>query len=201
MLKDANLTLRISVDGKQKSGKKGASAIDENYIINGCINKSIKHQELLYKKYFGYVMAICMAYCSDKTIAEEVVNDTFMKVFDSIESYDKKHPFKIWLRRIAINCSIDELRKSKKHMNHLDIAAPITGLPSTDFIDNLTVQEIYQMLGELPEILRLVFNLYEVEGYAHKEIAEVLDIGESSSRTYLARAKKLLRSIASKHWK
>ncbi|MEM9361892.1 MAG: RNA polymerase sigma factor [Bacteroidota bacterium] len=199
--KDINITLPIPIEEKQKSKEKKESTVDETDIIEGCKSRSIKYQELLYKKYYGYVIAICLAYCKDKDIAKEVVNDIFMKVFDNIQSYDPMQPFKGWLRRIAVNSSIDELRKNKKHMNHLNIAEPATELPSIDLVDNLTVDEIYQFLSQLPEILRIVFNLYEVEGYSHKEIANLIGIGESSSRTYLARAKKNLRSIASKHWK
>ncbi|MEM1259474.1 MAG: RNA polymerase sigma factor [Bacteroidota bacterium] len=199
--KDINIAVPIPIEGKQKSKQNAESTNTETEIIDGCKKKSVKHQELLYKKYYGYIMAVCLAYCKDKNVAQEVVNDVFIKVFDSIASYDIGLPFKGWLRRIAINCSIDELRKNKKFMNHLDIAQPTLELPSTDLVDSLTVQEIYHMLGKLPEILRIVFNLYEVEGYKHKEIADLLDIGESSSRTYLARAKTSLRSIASEHWK
>ncbi len=198
--KDIHIALPIPIEKKQKSKEKKESTHSETDIIEGCKTKSIKFQELLYKKYYGYVMAICLAYCKDKNIAQEVVNDIFMKVFDNIYNYNPILPFKGWLRRIAINSSIDELRKNKKHLNHLNIAEPTAELPSIDLVDHLAVHEIYQFLSQLPEVLRIVFNLYEIEGYSHKEIADLMGIGESSSRTYLTRAKENLRSIVSKHW-
>ncbi|MEO1487456.1 MAG: RNA polymerase sigma factor [Bacteroidota bacterium] len=199
MPKDNKLVLKLPITkGKGEDLKANPDNVEID-IIYECARKSKKHQELLYKKFYGYVMAICMAYCSDRTIAQEVVDDTFIKVFESINSYDSNRPFKSWLRRIAVNCAIDELRRNKKHMNHLDITEYNGELPNVDLVDTLTVQDIHKMLSELPELLKVVFNLYEIEGYSHREIAKLLDIGESSSRTYLVRAKKQLRRLALKY--
>lgn len=173
---------------------------EEAELISGCLRGSNKHQERLYKKYYGYVMAISLSYCANRDTASEVVDDTFMKVFDFLHAYDPKQPFKAWLRRITINCAIDELRRNKKHMNHLDVTEYPVGLPSVALIDTLAVADIYTIIGQLPDVLRTVFNLYEVEGYSHKEIAALLEIGESSSRTYLARAKERLRNIVKRHF-
>ncbi|MBC8769648.1 RNA polymerase sigma factor [Arenibacter algicola] len=174
---------------------------EETKLISGCISKIGKDQERLYKKYYGYVMAIGMAYCTNKDIAREVVDDTFIKIFDSIESFDHKQSFKGWIRKITINCAIDEFRRNKKHLYHLDVSDCSRDLPAVELLDNLDIDDIYQLLGELPEMLRTVFNLYEIEGYDHKEISELMGIGESSSRTYLARAKERLRGLVTRHFK
>ncbi len=169
-------------------------------IVAGCIKKSEKHQELLYKKYFGYVMSICQSYSTDRSIVMEIINDCFMKVFDSINRYDHHQPFKGWLRRIAINTAIDYYRKNQKHMNHLDIMETTSESPATAMVDQLTVDDIYKLINQLPNVLKMVFTLYEVEGYSHQEIARSLAISESSSRTYLMRAKNKLRELVKRHF-
>lgn len=169
-------------------------------LIMGCANNSERHQELFYKKYYGYVMAISMAYCGHFELASEVTDDSFMKFFGSISKYDKTQPLKAWLRRITINTAIDHYRRNRNHLYNMDITEPSIEPMSQLVIDELEVEDIYRLISELPEPLRMVFNLYEIEGYSHKEIAQLMDIGESSSRTYLTRAKLKLRQLVNKHF-
>ena len=173
---------------------------EENRIIEGCAIKSEKHQEMLYKLYYGYVMAISLTYCTDRCVAQEITDDSFMKVFNSIDKFNNKLPFKAWLRRITVNTAIDNYRRNKKHMNHLDISESSIGLPTADMIDQLTIDDIDKLIGQLPDVLKMVFNLYEIEGYDHQEIARSLNISESSSRTYLMRAKIKLGKLVKKHF-
>lgn len=172
---------------------------EEKIIILGCVQKEQKKQELLYKKYFGYAMTISLSYCSNREEAREIVDDTFMKVFDSISTFDLNKPFKGWFRKITINTAIDTLRKNKKFMNHLDIHENMNPIPSIEMVDQLTIEDIYNMIARLPDVLKVVFNLYEIEGFTHKEISTLLNIPESSSRTYLTRAKLRLREIINKN--
>ena len=163
-------------------------------IIVGCRENDPDSQKKLYKKYYGYVMAVALTYCAARDDADEVVNDCFMKVFDHIKSFDTSRPFKPWLRRIAVNTSIDKARANKRFRNHVGIENN-PQVSQYDVESDLNAKQIYKMLNRLPELLRFVFNMYEIEGYSHREIAEKLDIAESSSRTYLARAKSQLREI------
>ena len=167
----------------------------EGKILDGCRKKSLKHQEKLYKAYYGYVMAIALSYISDQDLAREMTNDTFLKVFKSIHRYDSNYPFKTWLRKITVNTAIDYYRKYKKNTRHLEIKEANPTFVTSGSIGELTVKEIYKMIDTLPQTLRMVFNLYEIEGYKHEEIASRLGISESSSRTYLTRAKEKLRSM------
>lgn len=173
---------------------------DEMELILGCIQKKREDQELLYKKYYGYVMAIGLIYGSNREMAQEIVDDVFMKVFDAIRSFELNQSFKGWLRRITINTAIDHLRRDKRFSNHLDLSEHGHGTPSLDVVDTLVVEDIHRLIAALPDALKMVFNLYEVEGYSHREIADMLDISESSSRTYLARAKERLRGLVTKHF-
>lgn len=172
---------------------------EEAEIILGCVRKIERNQELLYKRYYGYVMSISLSYSSNREIAQEIVDDTFMKVFDSIKSFDTTQPFKGWLRKITINTAIDHLRKNKKFTHHLDLYEYTNEVPSIETIDQLAINDIHKLIANLPDILRVVFNLYEIEGYSHKEIAALINIAESSSRTYLTRAKDRLRELVVKY--
>lgn len=172
---------------------------EEVKIILGCIKKQKINQELLYKKYYGYVMAISLSYSPNREIAQEITDDTFMKVFHSIKTFDTSKPFKGWLRKITVNTAIDFLRKNKKFMHHLDLQEHRNEIPPTESIDQLTIDDIHKLIANLPDTLRVVFNLYEIEGYTHQEISKRINIAESSSRTYLARAKEKLRELVTKH--
>ena len=173
---------------------------EEREIIAGCAIASEKHQELLYKWYYGYVMAISLSYCTSRDIAQEITHDSFMKIFGSLNKFDEKQALKSWIRKITVNTAIDYYRRNKKHLNHLDVSEYSTEIPSSNIIDQLSIDDIYKIIEELPEMLKVVFNLYEIEGYSHKEIVRLVGIKESSSRTYLMRAKMKLRGLMQKHF-
>ncbi|WP_040670862.1 RNA polymerase sigma factor [Nitritalea halalkaliphila] len=149
--------------------------------------------EQLYKHYYGYAMGIALRYANVKEEAGEIVNDSFMKVFDKLDTYAPQQSFKAWLRRIVINTSIDYYRRSIKYFAVMDIEKAHSETLDPGVLDALSVEDLMQLLRGLPELLRIVFNMYEIEGYSHNEIADTLEIPSSSSRTYLARAKQKLR--------
>lgn len=167
--------------------------------IEGCRRYAEPSQERLYKKFYGYALGVALAYCSKRADAVEVVNDSFMKVFRYIKSYKSSEPFKPWLRKIVVNTAIDKERAGKKFKYHVSLDDVESSSPVT-IESEMNAQQIYKLLNELPELLRFVFNLYEIEGYSHREIAEKLDIAESSSRTYLTRAKTQLRKLYRKNF-
>lgn len=174
--------------------------ISELDLVRKCKAGDLKYQEMLYKQFYAYAMGIGMRYLSNRDDAMEVVNDSFIKVFKGIEFFNESQPFKAWLRRIVVNTSIDCRRKNLKHADQLELDnAVFIGNPA-EIISQLSVKDILKMLDDLPEIHRMVFNLYELDGYNHDEIAAMLNIPVSSSRVYLSRAKeKLRRFLTSKH--
>lgn len=168
---------------------------DLGEIIKGCIRKNEKSQEMLYKRYFGYALKVALIFNSDREYALEIVNDSFLKVFRYITRYDNNIPFKAWLRKIVINTSVDRFRKEKKVFQEEDQQTFIVPDNSPGIITQLTAQDILKLLNLLPDLHRIVFNLYEIEGYSHNEISSLLNIPENSSRVYLARGKKRLREL------
>jgi len=173
--------------------------IAEEDIISNCKTGSLKHQEMLYKRFYGYAMGISLRYCFSREDAVEVVNDAFIKVFNSINSYADDKPFKPWLRSIVVNTAIDRRRKDLKHQLNTDLenAGTLVNYASTA-IENLNAQDILKLMKTLPAVQLTVFNLYEIDGYSHDEIAQMLALSPSSSRVYLSRAKERLRNILNK---
>lgn len=165
----------------------------EKDLIQEARNRDPRSLERLYKHFYGYAMSVALRYSSNKEEACEIVNDSFMKVFDKIDQYTTDNSFKGWLRRILINTSVDYYRKNLKYMGALDIEKCDAETHHPSVVDELSREDILMLLRELPEILRIIFNMYEIEGYRHDEIAAKLNIPSSTCRTYLARAKEKLR--------
>jgi len=171
----------------------GNDSIDE--IIQGCLQKKEKSQEMLYKRFFGYALRVALIHNRNRDNALEIVNDSFAKVFSQIRRYDTSMPFKSWLSKIVINTSIDKFRKNNWSNNISLQEAFLVPDNSPGIVAQITANDILRLLNRLPDNQRLVFSLYEIEGYSHNEISFLLRIPENSSRVYLARAKKRLREL------
>lgn len=171
-------------------------------IITGCRKGNVLQQELLYKHFYGYALSICRLYTYSNDDAVSILNDSFLKVFSSInkKGYNNNIPFKNWLRRILINTAIDSYRKNSKHYYHLEIENDELAYADSNVIDDLTFKDILKLLDQLPEMHRIVFNLYEIQGFNHSEISKKLAVTESTSRVFLTRAKKKLRILIDKNF-
>lgn len=170
--------------------------VSEQDHIERCKAGDAKSQEWLYKSFFSYSMGVSLRYLNNRDDSMEVVNDSFIKVFKAIQFFNESQPFKAWLRRIVINTAIDHRRKNLKHANQADIDdAVYVGRPA-EAVENLSVKDILSLIKGLPEMHKMVFNMYEIDGYSHEEIGSILNIPVSSSRVYLSRAKERLR----KNW-
>lgn len=169
-------------------------------LIAGGLEGKLYFREALYKRYFSYAMSIAVRYAGDRNEAIEVVNDSFMKVLDKLGDYNVDKPFKSWYGRIVVNTAIDGFRKKKK--DDILMSSDNTVYEDTkdpDIEMKLTVNDILALFSHLPEIYKLTFNLYEIEGYDHKEIGQMLGVSSSTSRSNLSRAKKMLRQLYNKH--
>jgi len=177
------------------------------WAINACArNNDERAKELIYRKLYGYINAVISRYVKDIHDTEELVNETFIKAFKAIhicsltdieESKVEKF-FYGWIGRIAANLSIDHLRSKKRlRMKDDNVSEDELKKVYVSPVNNLEVQDILKLLGQLPDVQRIIFNLYEVEGFSHQEIAQQLKIPESTSRTYLTRAKQKLRLLYS----
>lgn len=165
--------------------------------LKDVLKKSVKAKKRLYKKYYAYGMSITMRYAESRDEAAQLFNDAFMKVFTNITSYDMNRPFKPWLRRVIINTAINHFHKVHKDHNKLQSIQKMNeGLRVDEAItSSIAYDELIEMVQQLTPAYRTVFNLYVIEGYKHREIAEKLDISVGTSKSNLSKAKRNLRSI------
>jgi|GEM_PF-249885 len=172
-------------------------------ILSGRGSLTHQQEEQLYGLYWGKLMGLARRYVVDRETAREVVNDSFIKAFDGFGDFrgdDAERPaaFRAWLTRITINTAIDRLRKQRTTPESVSIDQ-LENHPTVEMDDRLQVEDILGLLEQLPVMQRIIFNLYELEGYKHTEIAELLEIPASSSRVYLTKAKQELRALYTKH--
>ena len=161
-----------------------------------------RSQSFLYKKFYGYLMAVALRYVKEEMEAEDVVNESFVKIFRKITEFTyesdeliAEKTFKSWIARITVNTSIDKLRARKEVDSLEDVSAHDMASHAVMVSTRLEEQDIMKLLYQLPDIQRSIFNLYEIEGYSHQEIGQMLNVPESTSRTYLTRAKSRLRKL------
>jgi RNA polymerase sigma-70 factor (ECF subfamily) len=144
------------------------------------------------------MMSVCRQYVKNNDIAEEVLLTGFMKVFKYLHTYSGEGSFEGWIRRIMVNESISQLRKEKQ-LFFKDESAIENSMDHVAYIETgLEVDEIQKLIDSLPDGYRTVFVLYAVEGYKHSEIAELLQISESTSKSQLFKARKMLQSLINK---
>ena len=161
-------------------------------LIKGCCKGNLRFQELLYRRFYAFAMSVCIRYTTSRDDALEILNDGFMKVFDNISKYDQERPFKSWFRKILVNTALDRFRAGKRFRISTDIEeVEVAGEPELNRW--MEAEEILLLLSGLPELYRVIFNLHEVEGYSHEEIAGMLDIAPGTSRSHLSRARMMLR--------
>lgn len=170
-------------------------------IVKGCRKRRRDSQKKLYKMFYAYGMSITLRYADSRGQAAEILNDAFMKVFSNINKYDINRPFKPWLRQIIVNTAINNFHKTKneRHMEELEMADEEMSRQEK-IISGISYEEIIEMVQQLSPAYRTVFNLYVIEGFKHREIAEMLDISIGTSKSNLAKAKRNLQSILEKNF-
>lgn len=171
-------------------------------IVGGCLRGERKSQEAFFKQFYGKMLAVSYRYISDKDAAQDVLQDGFIKVFDKLEGFDFSGSLEGWIRRIIVNTAIDAIRKSKKN--------PFLSDQDTDFkqevfdqmvekekleLTSLKAEVAIEAISKLSPAYRAVFNLFVLEEYSHKEIAEILGINQGTSKSNLSKAKMNLQRI------
>lgn len=172
---------------------------DLQSVIKRCSRGDRKAQEHLFRMYYGFLMGIAMRYSGKTENASEIVNDSFLKIFSKIESHNCENSFKAWIRKITVNTSLDYYRKQQKYEKQVALNTIDNEPENNHLLENINAQEIISLLDKLPAIYRYTFNLYEIEGYSHDEIAGKLSVTPSTSRSNLTRAKKMLRQLIHKN--
>jgi RNA polymerase sigma factor (sigma-70 family) len=166
--------------------------ISETDLLKGCLQNDRKYQKLLYDTYSGKMYAVCLRYMSNTDDAQDILQDGFIKIFKNLERFRNEGSFEGWMRRIFVNTAIEQLRKKKLEV-HLSETAEAIELKAVGAPEKLNEKDLLRIVQELSPGYRTVFNLYVVEGYSHKEIGEILNISEGTSKSQLARARIILQ--------
>ncbi|MDR1160963.1 MAG: sigma-70 family RNA polymerase sigma factor [Tannerellaceae bacterium] len=168
--------------------------MNEQQLIEGCRKGNRLAQKELYDTYSRKMMGVCLRYTNDRETARDLLQDGFVKVYSSIGSYTGNGSFEGWMRKIFVNCALEYLRKSDvlREAIDLDNTTELAN-PDSSVVSTMSANELLTLIGELPAGFRTVFNLFAIEGFSHKEIGELLNITESTSRSQYTRAKQLLQ--------
>ena len=171
-------------------------------LITSCLNKERKAQYELYKQSYSFLMAICRRYANSNYEADDLLNLGFMKILTNLDKYQPKIPFAVWMRRVLINTIIDDHRKNITHNekisyveNHFDSGV---SFELNDAIENLNLEEIKKCIELLPNVSKKVFNLFVVDGFSHKEIADMLKISEGTSKWHVNFSRQKLQELLNK---
>ena len=167
--------------------------IEDNELARLCARGDEKARHELYTRYAAYLFALCIRYVGDKELARDLMHDAMIKIFDTIGKYKPTGSLKAWCSRVTVNLAIDYLRKSRR-MNLVPIEDSQEKIPQPqpEEIEKIPKTELMRMVENLPQAKRVVFNLFCVEGYSHKEIAQLLDIKEKTSSSLLFKAREQL---------
>ena len=165
----------------------------EQELIQGCIREKKKYQKELFRMYAGKMHMVCRRYARYPEEADDILQEGFIKVFDNIARFRAEGSLEGWIRRIMINTALKYYRKScfTKEQAGLEPYHDNGTLP--EVYSQMSEQELLKLIAELPDGYRVVFNLYIIEGYSHKEIGEMLEIAASTSRSQLVKARQVLQ--------
>ena len=168
---------------------------DLEEVIRACRDNDSRAQRILFQQFFGYAKGISLRYSSSMEEAEEILNESFLKVFQHLDRYDINQPFKAWLRTIVVNTAISYYRKNQKF--HGEIGLDNIHEPAVDdsVIDQISADEILALVQQLKPIYRTVFTMHVVDGYQLREIADVLNFNEATVRSHFARARTRLQEL------
>lgn len=165
-------------------------------LFEACKSNNRVAQERLYNLTASNMLAVCMRYASSIYEAEDILQTGYIKVFTQINSFKQQGSFEGWIRRIMVNTAIEFFRKNKKTVPITNIESLHEDIDSGFNMDHLELNDLLILIQELPDGYRMVFNMYVIEGYSHREIAEQLEISESTSKSQLLRARgRLMKKI------
>ncbi|MEQ6119646.1 RNA polymerase sigma factor [Reichenbachiella sp. MALMAid0571] len=167
--------------------------LTDQEILKGCIKGDREAQQMLYAKYAKQMYVVCLRYAKEQQEAEDILQESFIKVFENIKNFRGDSKLVYWIKRIVINTALNAQRSKLYLYPMVDVdslkESQGNDLPVSDF----TMEELMKMINELPSGCKVIFNLYAIEGYKHYEIAKMLDLTEGTSKSQYSRAKYLLR--------
>ncbi len=172
--------------------------LSESDLIQGCIDGNRQMQEVLYKRFSPKMYGVCLRYSGNVEDANDLLQEGFIKVYKNLGKFRGDGSFEGWIRRIFVNTSIEHFRKKVKLYNVTEVQENTIEDIELNILDSLAEKDIISLVNELSPGYKAVFNMHVIEGYSHKEIAEILGITEGTSKSQLARAKGVLKKSLDK---
>ncbi len=168
---------------------------NEDELIQGCLKRDRKAQKQLYDTYSARMYGICYRYVKDPMLAEDVLVTSFTKILEKIDQFKGEGSFEGWIRRIMVNESLTCLRKNRTMYVETDLESAERHPDYANVADHLQAEDLLTLIESLPAGYRIVFNMYAIDGYSHKEIADHLGISENTSKSQLSRARVYLQKL------
>lgn len=171
---------------------------EERELIEACIKGRQKAQEQLYKRFASKMFGLCLRYSSNTMEAEDTLHEGFMKVFLNLEKFQFRGSLEGWIKRIMMNTALRKFREDKYRRHFTESVDAVSDVieDSREYgFQNLTVEETMKMVQQLAPGYKVVFNMYAIEGYSHREIGEMLNISENTSKSQLSRARAILQKM------
>jgi RNA polymerase sigma factor (sigma-70 family) len=164
-------------------------------IINGCLAGNRRDQELLYRRHASKLYAVCLQYSGNNEEARDILQEGFIKIFENLGNYKHEGSFEGWMRRITVNTALEKFRNkgSLYRVDDIDQVPELDAEPDNQDYAGLEAADLLEIIRELPPKYRMVFNLFAIEGYSHKEISEMINISEGTSKSNLSRARTILQ--------
>ncbi|MCB0476620.1 MAG: RNA polymerase sigma factor [Crocinitomicaceae bacterium] len=171
-------------------------SLTEEDIVKGCYDNSPKAQKMLYERFASKMLGVVLRYAKDEDEAYDILQDGFVKVFSKIHSFNMEGSLEGWIRRIMVNTALDQYRKNKKYQKDVKLDDVSFFLEHDDFIvESLAANDLMKIINAMPRGYRIVFNMFAVEGYSHKEIADKLGVSENTSKSQYSRARQFVKKI------
>jgi RNA polymerase sigma-70 factor (ECF subfamily) len=167
--------------------------LSESDLIKGCKKGNIKSQQALYDRFAGRMFAVCQRYIVGQQEAEDVLQEAFIKVFEKIDTFRAEASLGSWIKRIVINSALNHQRSKLYMYPMVDVENVMHMAMPEHTLSSYHLQDLLTLVHNLPEGCRVIFNLFAIEGYSHKEISDMLNVSEGTSKSQYFRAKKLLQ--------
>ena len=172
---------------------------EEKKLVKGCLRGDPIYQEMLYRKYAGKMFGVCLRYSKESDTARDLLQDSFIKVFQRLDQFRMEGSLEGWIRTIVVRTALSHFRGYTQMEVVSDIHEQLPASDVNEIISDMSAKDLVEEIRQLPHGYRTIFNLYAIEGYTHREISEILEISEGTSKSQLARARALLKKRLSKN--
>jgi RNA polymerase sigma factor (sigma-70 family) len=184
--------LHCATISEQKQSKN--LSMEEVTLIKQCIDGNPRAQKALFDMFAPKMFSVCMRYVKDKMRAEDVLQDALVKIYSKLPEYKFEGVFEGWIRRIVVNTCLDQLRKDQKFLKEIQVEEVSYRIEQHEFIaEKLMADDLMKLIQSMPDGYRVVFNMFAIEGYSHKEISKELGVTESTSKSQYLRARAYLK--------